>query len=162
MTINISKISQNGSGLDIEWNDGEKSNFNFMWLRDNCPTAHDKNSRHRMFNILEVSINIKPKTYKINDEGKLEIVWNEGNHTSYYDQGWLRKYCYTINNNKKYVSPYELWDNSLQKNLKPINIEHKEIINSNEGLIRWLELLHYKGISIVKNAPTEKSLPFLF
>ena len=41
MTINISKISQNGSGLDIEWSDGEKSNFNFMWLRDNCPTARD-------------------------------------------------------------------------------------------------------------------------
>ena len=24
MTVNISKISQNGSGLDVEWNDGEK------------------------------------------------------------------------------------------------------------------------------------------
>ena len=54
MTVNISKISQNGSGLDVEWNDGEKSNFNFMWLRDNCPTARDKDSRHRMFNLLNV------------------------------------------------------------------------------------------------------------
>ena len=27
MTINISKICQNGSGLDVEWNDGEKSNL---------------------------------------------------------------------------------------------------------------------------------------
>ena len=65
MTINISKISQNGSGLDIEWNDGEKSNFNFMWLRDNCPTAHDKDSRHRMFNILETSTSINPKHTKL-------------------------------------------------------------------------------------------------
>jgi len=125
MTINISKISQNGSGLDVEWNDGEKSNFNFMWLRDNCPTAHDKNSRHRMFNILEASTNIEPKTCKINNEGKLEISWNEGNHTSYYDQKWLRENCYTINNKKKYISPYQLWDNSLQKNLKSISIEHE-------------------------------------
>jgi len=58
MTVNISKISQNGSGLVVEWNDGEKSNFNFLWLRDNCPTARDKDSRHRMFNLLEVSTNI--------------------------------------------------------------------------------------------------------
>ena len=101
MTVEISKFSKYGSALDVEWSDGEKSNFNFMWLRDNCPTAHDKDSRHRMFNILELSTKIEPKTYKINNEGKLEIVWSEGNHTSYYDQEWLRKNCYTINNKKK-------------------------------------------------------------
>ncbi len=73
MSTQILKVSKNGSALDVEWSDGEKSNFNFMWLRDNCPTAHDKDSRHRMFNILEFSTNIEPKTCKINKEGKLEI-----------------------------------------------------------------------------------------
>jgi len=113
-----------------------------------------------MFNILEISTNIEAKTYKVNNEGKLEIEWSEGNHTSFYEQEWLRKNCYTINNNKKYVSPYQLWDSSLQKNLKSIHIEHDEIINSDEGLIKWLELLHYKGIAIVKNTPIEKESAF--
>ena len=36
-----------------------------LWLRDNCPTAHDKDSRHRMFNILKVSENINPKKYSV-------------------------------------------------------------------------------------------------
>jgi len=163
MTINISKIYQNGSGLDVEWNDGEKSNFNFMWLRDNCPTSRDKDSRHRMFNLLEVSTNISPKQFKINAEGKLEIEWNEGNHTSYYDQKWLRENCYTINNKKKYISPYVLWDNSLNSKLSTIQIEHDEIMDSDKGLIKWLELLHYYGIAIVKKAPIEKksALPVL-
>ena len=160
MEIEISKVSKNGSALNVVWSDGEKSNFHFMWLRDNCPTAHDKDSRHRMFNILEVSTSIEPKTCKINNEGKLEIEWSEGNHISYYDQEWLRNNCYTINNNKKYNSPYQLWDYSLQKNLESIRIDHDEIINSEEGLIKWLELLHYKGIAIVKNAPTEKESAF--
>ena len=105
MTIKISKVSKNGSSLNVEWKDGEKSSFNFLWLRDNCPAAHDKDSRHRMFNILEISTNIAPKTYKINDEGKLEIEWSEGNHISYYDPKWLRENCYTIKNKKKYVYP---------------------------------------------------------
>jgi len=163
MTVNISKISQNGSGLDVEWNDGEKSNFNFMWLRDNCPTSRDKDSRHRMFNLLEVSTNISPKQFKINAEGKLEIEWNEGNHTSYYDQKWLRENCYTINNKKKYISPYVLWNNSLNSKLSTIQIEHDEIMDSDKGLIKWLELLHYYGIAIVKKAPIEKksALPVL-
>ena len=163
MSVEISKVSKNGSALNVEWSDGEKSNFNFLWLRDNCPTAHDKDSRHRMFNILEVSTNIEPKTYKINEDGKLEIAWSEGDHTSFYDQEWLRKNCYTINNNKKYVSPYKLWDSKLNSNLESISIDYENIMQNDEALIQWLNLLHEKGFSIVKNSPTEKksALPLL-
>ena len=156
----ISKIEKNSSYLKVIWNDGEESKFNYMWLRDNCPSAHDKDSRHRMFNILEVSQDINPKNYNINKEGKLEIEWSEGDHISYFDQKWLRDNCYTIKNNKKYVSPYQLWDCSLEKDLESIKIDHDEIISSDEGLIKWLKLLHYKGIAIVKNAPTEKKSAF--
>ena len=155
----ILKLEKNNTYLKIQWDDGEESKFNYMWLRDNCPTAHDKDSNHRMFNILNVSKRINPKKYNIKN-GKLEIEWSEGNHTSYYDTEWLRKNCYTIKNKKKYVSPYKLWDNSLQKDIKSISIEHNEIISSDDGLVKWLELLHYKGIAIVKNSPTEKESGF--
>ena len=160
MSTAISKVSLNGSSLNVKWSDGEISNFNFLWLRDNCPTARDKDSRHRMFNLLEVSTNIAPKQFKINTEGKLEIEWNEGNHTSYYDQKWLRENCYTINNKKKYISPYDLWNNSLNLKLSTVQIEHDEIMDSDKGLIKWLELLHYNGIAIVKNSPIEKKSAF--
>jgi len=160
MKVNISKVSTNGSSLDVLWNDGKKSNFNYLWLRDNCPTAHDKDSRHRMFNILKVSTNIKAKDFKINDDGKLMIQWSEGNHISYYDQKWLRENCYTLKSKQKYISPYKLWNNSLQKDLSLISVEHDEIISSDRGLIKWLEILHYKGIAIVKNAPIEKESAF--
>ncbi len=98
----IKKIEKNKSNLSIEWSDGEKSNFNYFWLRDNCPTAHDKDSNHRMFNILEVSKNLNVKDFKVNGDGKLAIEWSEGDHTSYYDPKWLRENCYTIKNKKKY------------------------------------------------------------
>jgi gamma-butyrobetaine dioxygenase len=160
MKINISKVSAKVSSLDILWTDGKKSNFNYLWLRDNCPTAHDKDSRHRMFNILKVSTDIKAKDFKINDDGKLAIKWSEGNHTSYYDPKWLRENCYTLKNKEKYISPYKLWTNSLQNNLTSISVEHDEIISSDQGLIKWLEILHYKGIAIVKNTPIEKESAF--
>ena len=156
----ISKVEKNSTYLKVIWNDGEESKFNYLWLRDNCPTAHDKDSRHRMFNILEVSQNINPTKYLISSDGKLEIEWSEGDHTSYYDPKWLRENCYTLKNKQKYVSPYKLWDSSLEKNLKSIQIDHNEIVNSDDGLIKWLELLHYTGIAIVKNAPVEKNSAF--
>ena len=159
----IKNVSKNGTSLEVEWNDGIKSQFNYMWLRDNCPTAHDPHSRHRMFNILNVSENLNAKSLNVNKDGKLEVEWSEGNHTSYYDPNWLRENCYTIKNSKKYVSPYHLWDCLLEKNLETITINHNEIMDTNDGLIKWLELLHHKGIAIVKDAPThEKSaLPVL-
>jgi len=156
----ISKIEKNSNHLKVVWDDGEESRFNYLWLRDNCPTAHDKDSRHRMFNILNVSAEINPKNYNLDENGSLEIEWSEGDHKSFYDARWLRENCYTIKNKKKYISPYKLWDSSLQNNLKSIEIEHDEIFNSEEGLIKWLELLHYTGIAIVKNAPVKKNSGF--
>ena len=158
--VSITNIEKNSSYLKIIWSDGEESKFNFMWLRDNCPTAHDKNSRHRMFNILNVSDKLNPKKYVVNSDGKLEIEWSEGDHTSYFDQKWLRENCYTLKHKAKYISPYTLWNSSLQNNLDTIIIDHDEIISSDEGLIKWLELLHKKGIAIVKNSPTEKESAF--
>ena len=87
----IKKLEKNSTYLKVLWSDGEESKFNYLWLRDNCPTAHDKDSNHRMFNILNVSKEINPKNYNINKEGKLEIEWSEGNHTSYFDLNWLRE-----------------------------------------------------------------------
>ena len=156
----ITNIEKNNSYLKIIWSDGEESKFNFMWLRDNCPTAHDKDSRHRMFNILNVSERLNPKKYMVNSNGKLEIEWSEGDHTSYFDQKWLRDNCYTLKHKTKYISPYTLWNNELQNNLNSIIIDHDEIISSDEGLIKWLKLLHKQGIAIVKNSPTEKESAF--
>ena len=161
MKFKISKVLKNGSALNIEWNDGKKSNFNFMWLRDNCPSDMDEDTRERTFNILEVSENIHPSDYKINSEGNLQIKWSEGDHTSLYNPDWLRKNCYTLK--EKYTSPYKLWDSKLNLNLDSITIDYKEVIQNDESLIQWLDLLHEQGFSIIKNSPTEKksALPLL-
>ena len=62
------------------------------------------------------------KKYNINSDGKLEIEWSEGDHTSYFDPSWLRENCYTLKNKEKYVSPYQLWGSSLVNNLQSIRI----------------------------------------
>ena len=118
--VEIKNIEKNNTYLKVLWSDGEESKFNYLWLRDNCPSAHDKDSNHRMFNILNVSTSINPKKYNVNKQGKLEIEWSEGNHTSYFDLNWLRKNCYTIKNKQKYISPYKLWDKSLGDKIKTI------------------------------------------
>jgi len=156
MTTTIVTVSANGSSLDVEWSDGEKSSFNFLWLRDNCPSEIHKTARERTFNILNISENIAPESFKISEEGKLEVKWNEDKHVSYYEPSWLRKNCYTIKRKKTYASPYILWDMTLNSQMSEIQINCDMVMKNDEGLIKWLELLHYYGIAIIKNAPTEK------
>ena len=156
-SVSIKNVLKNNKTLEIHWNDGEKSNFHFMWLRDNCPSDIHPTAKERLFNLINITENIHPESYKINNKGKLEIKWSEGNHISHFEPSWLRKHCYTINNSKRYVSPYKLWDRSLLENFNDVSIEYEKIVESDESLIKWLEILLQHGISIVKNAPTEKN-----
>ena len=153
----ISKLSIKNNSLNIEWGDFKKSNFHFLWLRDNCPSAQHPDARQRIFNLLNVSENIYPLKYHINANGNLEIDWSEGKHHSCFDSQWLREHCYTIQNKKKFISPYHLWDHKFNKNLKDCMFEYDSIIKNDSILLRWLNQLNTLGISIVKNTPYKKN-----
>jgi DUF971 family protein len=34
----ISSLKKNDKSIIVDWSDGEQSKFNFLWLRDNCPS----------------------------------------------------------------------------------------------------------------------------
>ena len=155
-TTKIIKISNNSSAIQIEWADGQKSIFHYLWLRDNCPKDIHPTARERLFNLVNVSEDIRPESYEIKKSGELEIKWNEGEHTSIFETNWLRNNCYTIKSKKEYISPYKLWDKSLINNLSEISIQCEEIMNSKKKLINWLEILINYGISIIKDGPTKK------
>ena len=152
----IKKATVTKSSVDIQWKDGEKSNFHFLWLRDNCTSAIHPDARMRIFNLLDVSEKIYPLSFSIQKNGNLKIRWSESNHVSIYKAKWLRENCYTIINKKKFKSPYVLWDAKLEKNLDIIKISYEEVMDSEEGLLKWLKNLHYYGLSIIVKSPVKK------
>ena len=156
----IKKISIKSSYINIEWSDKEISVFHFLWLRDNCPSGIHPDAKMRIFNILDVSENIHPLKFKIKDDIVLEIEWSEKKHVSSYSLKWLRNNCYTIKDKNKYKTPYSLWDSKIQKNLDVLKIDHNEIMETDNGLLKWLEKLHYYGFAIVTNSPVKKKSGF--
>ena len=75
-SISIKSVVKKEKTIEVVWSDGKKSNFHFMWLRDNCPADIHPTARERLFNLMSVTENISPESYKINNRGKLEIKWN--------------------------------------------------------------------------------------
>ena len=158
--ISITSVNKNGKSILVDWSDGFQSKYNFLWLRDNCPSEVHPTARERTFNLLTVSENIHPKNYSLNGEGNLEIEWSEGDHKSVYGCDWLRHNCYTLKHSRDYISPYNMWDKSMQDTFEEIQIDYSDIVSGDEGLKKWLQQLHFFGISIVKNAPTDGNSGF--
>ncbi len=155
----IKNIDKKKNYLSVKWGDNLKSKFHFLWLRDNCPSAMHPTANMRTFNILTVTNKIHPINFNINDK-KLSIIWSEDNHQSDYNLKWLRDHCYTEIKNKKYISPYEFWDQKIKNNFNKIQLDYNKICEDDKSLKKWLSLLHCYGFSIVKNSPTRKKSAF--
>ena len=158
--FNIKSTKISSTSVNVIWEDDKKSYFHFLWLRDNCSTGIHPDARMRTFNLLDITENIYPISSFINNNKELEIKWSEGNHTSTYSLSWLRDNCYTINNKKKYESKFILWDYNIKDQMNKLVIEYDEIIDSEKGLLNWLEKLNNYGLAIIKNSPTEKKSAF--
>ena len=61
--ISITSVNKNGKSILVDWSDGFQSRYNFLWLRDNCPSEVHPTARERTFNLLTVSENIHPKNF---------------------------------------------------------------------------------------------------
>ena len=101
--LSILEAKKDNRDFIVEWNDGHISQFNYLWLRDNCPSSFHPDTRMRKFNILDVSKDIYPTTCSINEDGNLLIKWSENNHQSIFTKNWLKNNCYTTKNKKNHT-----------------------------------------------------------
>ncbi len=55
-TVMAVDIPEGGEGraVSVEWSTGERTSFNVLWLRDNCPSGGDKRSAFRTFSVAEL------------------------------------------------------------------------------------------------------------
>jgi DUF971 family protein len=99
--VNIST----GAGVDIEWDDGHRTHYNFQWLRDACPCAtctEDRNSHQRKpGEAVKAAPSLlpmykepaKPTEAKAVGRYALNFHWNDGHSSGIYSWDYLREMC---------------------------------------------------------------------
>ena len=80
------------NGLDVPLANGETAYFNYYWLRDNCPTSFDPETRERVFDVFGMDTAPKARSAAIS-AGDLEISWADSNHITRLPLKFLSAYA---------------------------------------------------------------------
>ena len=144
----------NVEGLcQIVWTNGHLSDFQPLWLRDNCPCpiCLHSDTRERILDIMDVDFTIELPTelYVTNDQ--LKITWQDG-HESNFTAQWLMKNCYSDRARAERRPTPKLWGQEIINSLP--EIEYADVMNSDEGLLNWLDKIVDYGFALIRNTPT--------
>lgn len=153
--VRIAAVESGADQALVTWNDGRRSSFHYLWLRDNCHCAECKHPQtfERTFDLLSVADDIRPAELSVTPDGALRAVWPDSEHDSLYHPGWLDAHDYSSKPMARLRPSPELWDATLVDAMPAV--DYSDVMRSDTGLLRWLRLLQKKGFSLLRGVPTE-------
>ena len=138
------------AGLSIRLPDGGPVYFNYYWLRDNCPSSFDAETRERTFDIFHQSQPPRPELAWLED-GALTIRWQGEGHTSRYPVSMLSAYATGGPRPDPADLPRRPWYADHYPNIT--RVSHALLPDSAAERRRWMEALLVDGVAIVTDMP---------
>jgi gamma-butyrobetaine dioxygenase len=154
--FNPTHVSYEDNTLNVKWDNGENSNYHFLWLRDNCDCNEcvTSLSKEQVFEICDVPFEIKPSSVELSSDNMINITWDYEAHQSSYHPGWLKEHCYSVKaREKRYIAP-KIWDKQVIEKDLPI-YQYESVMNDDKVLLNWLYDQRDFGISKIENVKNE-------
>jgi gamma-butyrobetaine dioxygenase len=138
------------NGLTVRLADGSQAYFNYWWLRDNCMTSFDAETRERTFDIFHHAT--MPRAADARVEGDaLVIDWAGEAHVSHYPLAMLATYAHGAPRPDPADLPRKPWFADHYPNLT--RVSHPVLLESADERRRWMEALLVEGVAIVTDMP---------
>ena len=149
------QIELNEESMTVIWDHGHKSEFHYLWLRDNChcPKCISTATREQTFEICDVPFTIKASNAYITDDHRIVIEWDYADHVSKYHPGWLLSHCYSKEVQQSQQWKPTIWDEERITKELP-RTHHDAIVESDAELLTWLRALRDYGIALVTDVNT--------
>jgi gamma-butyrobetaine dioxygenase len=156
MVSPIAAVRAMAGYVEVEWSDGRISPFHEPWLRDNCPCSACVYAvtREQVFQIADVSADLRVESAQLTAQGTLSLVWQDG-HRSQLDPGWLRAHAYDEASRleRKSARPQkQLWRADLQLQV----FAYADIMADDAHLLAWLIAVRDCGLTQVTGMPTKE------
>jgi len=148
--VSASGVTMKDHGVDVPLPGGQSGYFNFYWLRDNCPTSFDSQTRERTFDIFHLSREPRPASVRLAGDA-LEIAWMEDGHASRYPLDWLSQY----GEGKRRQDPADLPRRAWYADHYPdiARFSQPKLKEDKREVVKWIEALLAEGVAIVTDMP---------
>ncbi|MEH6578385.1 MAG: TauD/TfdA family dioxygenase [Amphritea sp.] len=149
------KFEYSPEQLVVSWQDGRKSEFLAVWLRDHCqmPESRDPHSGQRLMNVTDFPLDVKIESVVLVDAEQLEITFTP-DHFSRFSISWLHQNAYDLtepfSNRSEHAKT--LWDSSLS--VDESNFEYPEYLNDTAAKAQVLSHFDQFGFAILNQVPT--------
>ncbi|MFL6600369.1 MAG: TauD/TfdA family dioxygenase [Steroidobacteraceae bacterium] len=149
-------LEHDAKGVTLLWDDGVRSRFHVLWLRDNCPCPRCRHSQafERTFMFIDHAEPLIVSA-ELDSGGLLEIEYRQGDesHVSRYTKGWLRAHDITESAVQSRRSMPKLWDAQIASRLP--RLDYVRYMETSSGLRPWIEALKIHGIVLLTGVPGE-------
>ncbi len=154
----VAAVSHDEAQLRITWSDGHSSNFDSLWLRDNCPEDRDPRTGQRRVDIAELPSDPKLLWVRQLDDNSLEILWLDEPRRAQFSVSWLRRHCYCDQHQRSPSPAPLLWRGSAAGIRR---VRYSDVLSRFEARGNWLTSLIRYGIAFLSEVPCEhgKVLP---
>ena len=136
-------------GLDVPLANGNRHYFNYYWLRDNCPTSFDRETRERVYDIFAEATPPRPAAARI-EGAALVIDWACG-HRSTHALDWLARHAEPGPRHDPAVLPRTLWYADHYPRMARFAFD--AVSNDRAALKDWVHALLTQGVALLTGLP---------
>ena len=149
----IRVLESGDRAFTVQWTDGHESVFHFVWLRFNCAceTCGDLDSGIGTVMMADIPEAVTPREARIDDSGRLHVVWDYDGHESWFEPDWLRDHCYSETARLARRRRPKLWDASFVNRLP--TFDYHQVVENDAARLEAFEHLQDRGFTRIRGAP---------
>lgn len=153
----IASTSLEKDRLKVQWQNGEKSEFHNVWLRDHCrcEKCFNYSTYQREYDMLHMPLDIKP-TQATSSGEQLHLTWPDG-HTTVYNAEWLQNHEYKTRPSIRkgtLVEPF-LWNKQRITSVDLPQVTYQSVLEDDKDCFKASFSIEKFGFVFVHDIPTE-------
>jgi trimethyllysine dioxygenase len=156
----LSKVDATNNGLLVQFADGQEQLYSWFWVKDHGidEASLDQATLQRMVNTFDISRDINCNSIQFDAERQLiNLEWHDDTRSTisaYMLASVIKKT--PARHDLAPHKPRVFWDKENPLEHHPA-VEFQDVIESDKGLLQWLENIHVYGFSLVHNVPPNET-----
>jgi gamma-butyrobetaine dioxygenase len=138
------------TGLEIALDQGARHYFNYYWLRDNCATSFDPETRERIYDIFAEPAPPRAAGAQVQD-GALVVDWAGTGHRSTYPLTWLAAHGKALPRHDPAILPRRHWFADHYPRMARFSFD--AVSTDRDALKAWVHALLTEGVAILDGMP---------